>query len=112
MAATWQEVPHAVAVRVEEFAEKPGLVRIAVLTEVERDSQTRIVIGRGGAQMEEAGAAARKELEELLGVKVYLTTRVTVAADWREDPRHVQELDWRHQLEQISERGKRMDSED
>jgi GTPase len=112
MAATRQEVPHAVAVRIEEYEEKPGLVRISAVIQVERESQKGIVIGRGGAQLKEAGTEARKELEQLLGVKIYLTMRVIVAEDWREDPRRVQELDWRHQLEHLSNINDPGDSED
>jgi GTP-binding protein Era len=53
--------------------------------------------------LKEIGTAARKELEGFFGVKVYLELRVAVQPDWREDPQRVRELDWRHQLEQMSE---------
>ena len=103
MAATRQEVPQAVTVRVERFEEKKELIRILANIQVERESQKGIVIGRGGAQLKEIGTKARKELEVFFGVKVYLELRVTVAPDWRENPQSVRELDWRHQLEQMSE---------
>ena len=103
MAATRQEVPRAVAVRVESFEEKKGLIRILASIQVERESQKGIVIGRGGAMLKQIGTEARKELEGFFGLKVYLQLRVTVAPDWREDPQRVQELDWRHQLERMNE---------
>jgi GTP-binding protein Era len=57
---------------------------------VERDSQRGIVIGRGGRVLRDAGTAARKELEALLGVRVYLETHVRVERDWQ---RHAHALD-------------------
>jgi GTP-binding protein Era len=53
--------------------------------------------------LKEIGTAARKELEEILGVKVFLELRVKVQPDWREDPRRVRQLDWRRQLERLGE---------
>lgn len=103
MAATRQEVPHAVGVRVETFEEKKDLIHIVANIQVERESQKGIVIGRGGAMLKEIGTTARKELEGFFGVKVYLELRVAVQPDWREDAQRVRELDWRHQLEQMSE---------
>jgi GTPase len=103
MAATRQEVPHAVGVRVEAFEEKKDIIGIVAHIQVERESQKGIVIGRGGALLKEVGTAARKELESFFGVKVYLELRVTVEPNWREDPQRVKELDWRRQLEQMSE---------
>ena len=103
MAATRQEVPHAVGVRVETFEEKKDLIAIVANIQVERESQKGIVIGRGGALLKEIGTAARKELEDFFGVKVYLELRVAVEPDWREDPERVRELDWRRQFEKMSE---------
>jgi GTP-binding protein Era len=102
MAATRQEVPHAVAVHVDSYEDKNTLIRIAAEVQVERESQKGIVIGRGGAHLKEIGTNARKELEVLLGAKVYLELRVTVAPDWREDPQHVRQVDWRRDLEEMS----------
>jgi GTP-binding protein Era len=103
MAATRQEVPHAVGVRVESFEESADLIRVVAAIQVEQESQKGIVIGRGGAMLKEVGTAARRELEAFWGVKVYLELRVTVEPDWRENPQQVKELDWRHQLEQMQE---------
>jgi GTP-binding protein Era len=103
MAATWQEVPHAVAVEIESYEDTKDLIRIVANLQVERESQKGIVIGRGGAQLKEIGTEARKELEAFFGVKVYLELHVTVEPDWREDPERVRQVDWRRQLEQMSE---------
>jgi GTP-binding protein Era len=101
MTNTKQEVPHAVAVRVEAFEESGKLVRIRAKVCVEREGQKGILIGRRGEKLKEIGTAARQELEEILGVKVFLEIRVKVQRDWREDPRLVQQLDWRKQLEHL-----------
>ena len=101
MTSTKQEVPHAVAVLVEAFEESPKLVRIRATVSVEREGQKGILIGRGGEKLKEIGTAARQELEEILGEKVFLEIRVKVQRDWRQDPRLVQQLDWRKQLEHL-----------
>jgi GTP-binding protein Era len=101
MATTRQEVPHAVAVRVEAFEEGQKLIRIRASISVERDGQKGILIGRGGEKLKAIGTAARQELEEILGTKVFLELRVKVERDWRQDPRIVQQLDWRRQLERL-----------
>jgi len=79
-----QEVPHALAVRLDEFTERgeAGAYLAATLF-VERDSQKGIVIGDGGAMLKKIGSAARKEIESMSGRKVYLQLRVKVAKDWR-----------------------------
>jgi GTP-binding protein Era len=101
MSSTKQEVPHAVAVRVESFEESEKLVRIRAIVSVEREGQKGILIGRGGEKLKAIGTAAREELEEILGAKVFLEIRVKVERDWRQDPRLVQQLDWRRQLERL-----------
>lgn len=101
MIATRQEVPHAVAVFVESFEEAGTLIRIRAILLVEREGQKGILIGRGGQTMKEIGTAARKELEEILGVKVFLELRVKVERDWRGKSRLLKQLDWRRQLEQL-----------
>jgi len=102
LATTRQEVPHAVAVLVDSFEEGPRLVRIRATVYVERDGQKAIVIGRGGTMLKKIGTAARKELEELLGVKVFLEVYVKVQRNWRQRPALVRQLDWRRQLEHLS----------
>jgi GTPase len=97
----YHEVPYALAVFVEKFEETPKLLRIEALMNVERDSQKKIIIGHKGETIKKIGTEARKELEVILGTKIYLGLYVKVAPDWRENPQKVRELDWRHQLEEL-----------
>lgn len=97
----YHEVPYALAVFVEKFEETPKLLRIEALMNVERDSQKKILIGHKGETIKKIGTEARKELEAILGAKIYLGLYVKVAPDWRESPQKVRELDWRHQLEDL-----------
>jgi GTPase len=79
------EVPHSLAVRVNEFKEREnGMAYISATIFVERDSQKGIVIGEGGRMLKSIGSAARKEIEEMGGRKVFLEIRVKVAKDWRD----------------------------
>jgi len=81
------EVPHAVAVTVEEWqARDSGVVYIGATLYVERESQKGIVIGKGGAMLRAIGQAARQEIELRLGSPVYLDIRVKVKEDWRDRP--------------------------
>jgi len=102
IANTHHEVPHAVAVFVERFEEKPDLLRIHAVVHVERDAQKGILIGRGGEKMKKIGTEARRELEEILGIKVFLALVVNVQRNWRDDPARVRQLDWRRQLQELS----------
>jgi GTP-binding protein Era len=78
------EVPHSLAVRVDEFKEREnGMAYIAATIFVERESQKGIVIGAGGKTLKSIGSAARKEIEDMGGRKVFLEVRVKVAKDWR-----------------------------
>jgi len=99
----YHEVPHALAVFAEKFEETPKLLRIEALINVERDSQKKILIGHKGEMIKRIGTEARKELERFFGTRIYLGLHVKVAPDWRENPRKVRELDWRHQLEALGE---------
>jgi GTP-binding protein Era len=99
LAVARDELPHSITVAVEEQDEldagdvdDPGdeILRLRAEITVERDSQRGIVIGRGGRVRRDAGTAARKELEALLGVRVYLETHVRVERDWQ---RHAHALD-------------------
>jgi GTP-binding protein Era len=81
------EVPHSLAVRVDEFKEREnGMAYIAATIFVERESQKGIVIGEGGKMLKSIGSAARKEIEEMGGRKVFLEVRVKVSKDWRDNP--------------------------
>jgi GTP-binding protein Era len=99
----YHEVPYALAVVVEKYEEKPRLLRIEAVMNVERDSQKKILIGHKGEMLKKIGTEARKELEAILGSKIYLGLFVKVAPDWRENPQKVRELDWRYQLEGLAE---------
>lgn len=82
---TRDEIPHSVEVSVTEVAEREdGLVTVRAEVWVETESQKGILIGKGGAKVGEIGAAARRSLEDELGVKVYLDLRVRVRR-WRRD---------------------------
>jgi GTP-binding protein Era len=84
---TRQELPHALAVEIEEFAEREdGTIYVRATLHVEKPSQKKIVIGRGGQRLRAIGAAARGGAEALLGRNVYLDLWVTVTPDWREKP--------------------------
>jgi GTP-binding protein Era len=101
---TYHEVPHALAVVIDQFEEKPSLLRIHATLHVERDSQKKILIGHKGDMLKRIGTAARKELEKLLGTKIFLAMFVKVVEDWRENPQKVRELDWHSQLEALAEK--------
>ena len=81
------EVPHGMAVRIDEFKEREnGMIYIAATIFVERESQKGIVIGEGGKMLKSIGSAARKEIEDMGGSKIFLELRVKVSKDWRNDP--------------------------
>ncbi len=81
-----EEVPHGIAVRIDEFKEREnGMAYIAATIFVERESQKGIVIGEGGKMLKAIGSAARKEIEEMGGRKVFLELRVKVLKGWRDD---------------------------
>jgi GTP-binding protein Era len=86
LAVAREELPHSLAVTVEEVEERPDLLVLRAVVRVERDSQKGIVIGKGGAVIKEAGTAARLELEALLGTKIHLETHVKVDKDWQRRP--------------------------
>lgn len=82
--ATQDEVPHSIAVDLEEFTERDnGTIFIRATIYVERDSQKGILIGKGGAMLKKVGAEARPEIEMLLGAKIFLDLWVKVKRDWR-----------------------------
>lgn len=87
------EVPHGIAVEVDEFSERPeGGVFIAATVYVERDSHKGIVIGRGGQMLKHIGSKARAEIEQLLEQRVFLELHVKVKSDWRKDENAVRYL--------------------
>lgn len=92
--ATKQEIPHAVAVMVDDWEEEENLIRISASIFVEKASQRAILIGKQGQFVKKIGTEARQEIEELLGQKVFLELQVRVREDWRMNPRMLQELDY------------------
>jgi len=91
---TGDEIPYAVAVNVEDFdeGEGNGLIRISAVISVERETQKGIVIGKGGAMLKKVGTLARKEIEQLLGTKVFLELFVRVRKDWTGSKNMMKEL--------------------
>lgn len=91
---TKQEVPHAVATRVDDWTDEPGLTRIAATIVVEKSGQKAIMIGKGGSMLQLIGSSARLQLEEMLGRKVFLELFVKVEPDWRQSPRLLRDLEY------------------
>lgn len=88
-----QEVPHALAVVVEEFKERPNdVLYIAATIYTEKESQKGIVIGHNGSMLKRIGSKAREALESFFGRKVYLDLWVKVRKDWRRDERFLREI--------------------
>ena len=120
---TGEEVPYASAVVVEKFEEPPPppknprplkagqlppklpVTKIAAAIYCEREGQKAILIGKGGAKLKAIGTAARKEIESLLGTRVFLELFVVVEENWRESRGFLATLDWRNQLEELAKRG-------
>ncbi|HEY5051073.1 MAG TPA: GTPase Era, partial [Acidothermaceae bacterium] len=89
-----EELPHSLAVVVEEMKPREGkdLIDVFAVMYVERPSQKAIVIGTGGSRLREVGTRARLQAEALLGTRVYLDLRVKVAKDWQRDPAQLRKL--------------------
>jgi GTP-binding protein Era len=119
---TGEEVPYATAVVVEKFEEpvpeltaegkikkrpagaKLPVTKISAAIYCERTGQKAILIGKQGSMLKEIGTAARKDIESLLGTRVFLELFVKVQEEWRSKQSFVEDLDWRRQLEQIAEK--------
>ena len=109
---TGEEVPYATAVVIEKFEEpvsakkmKDGrlpVTKIAAAIYCERTGQKAILIGKQGAMLKQIGTASRKDIESLLGTRVFLELFVKVQEEWRSNRGFVEELDWRRQLEQLA----------
>jgi len=90
---TRQEVPHAVAVVVEEFKERENnMIYVAANIFVEKDSQKGIIIGRRGQMLRQIGSAARQEIERMTGGRVYLDLWVKVRKGWRRNENELRRL--------------------
>jgi GTP-binding protein Era len=123
---TGEEVPYAAAVVIEKFEEPPvqpvkakkprplkgggfaeaklPVTNISAVIYCERDGQKAILIGKGGVKLKAIGTSARKEIESLLGTRVYLELHVIVEPGWRESRGFIDTLDWRKQLEDMATR--------
>jgi len=123
---TGEEVPYAAAVVIEKFEEPPPapakakkprplkgggfaetklpVTNISAVIYCERDGQKAILIGKGGAKLKAIGTSARKEIESLLGTRVYLELHILVEPGWRESRGFIDTLDWRKQLEDMAVR--------
>jgi len=105
---TGEEVPYASAVVIEEFDEPESSPKthrkahIAAAIYCERDGQKAILIGKGGSKLKAIGTGARRKIESLLGVPVYLELHVIVEPGWRESRAFVESLDWRKQLDRLA----------
>jgi len=95
---TREEVPHSIAVVIDKIRrdeENEDKIHVAATIIVERDSQKGIVIGKRGALLKEVGIRARKDIEMLLGSKVYLELWVKVQKDWRNKSTHLRDFGFR-----------------
>lgn len=89
------ELPHSLAVVIEEIMpreEHEDMLDVHALLYVERPSQKAIIIGKRGARLKEVGTAARKQIEHILGTRIYLHLHVKVAKDWQRDPKQLRKL--------------------
>jgi GTP-binding protein Era len=113
---TGEEVPYATAVVIERYEEptsikkmkdgKLPVTKIAAAIYCERTGQKAILIGKQGEMLKRIGTAARKDIEGLLGTRVFLELFVKVQEEWRSSRGFVEDLDWRRQLEEIAEKQK------
>lgn len=101
--ATREEVPHAVAVFVDRFEESADLIKIIATIYVEREGQKGILIGKGGEAIKKIGTAARKEIESILGARIFLELMVKVRPNWRRNRAIVRQLDWHRQIERMGD---------
>ncbi|RLB77030.1 MAG: GTPase Era [Deltaproteobacteria bacterium] len=94
MRRTSKEIPYGIGVQVESFEERPekNLVIIQAMIHVERDSHKKIIVGKGGKMIKTVGQEARKDIERLLGARVFLELFVRVDKDWSQNERMLREL--------------------
>ncbi len=84
-----KEVPHGVAVEIEQMKEENGVEHIAAVIYCERKTHKGIIIGKNGAMLKKIGASARVEIEEMLDCKVFLQLWVKIKEDWRNNPAQI-----------------------
>ena len=100
---TEEELPYATTVIVDNFEEGARLTRISATIYCEREGQKGILIGKKGQMLKRIGTSARLQIERMLGTKVFLELYVKVQPNWRESRGFVEELDWRRQLEHLTD---------
>ncbi len=111
---TGEEVPYSTAVVIEKYEEPASLkklkdgrlpvTKIAAAIFCERTGQKAILIGKQGSMLKEIGSQARKDIESLLGTRVFLELFVKVQEEWRSKAGFVEDLDWRRQMEALAEK--------
>ena len=111
---TGEEVPYSTAVVIETYEEPASLkklkdgrlpvTKIAAAIFCEREGQKAILIGKQGAMLKEIGSQSRKDIESLLGTRVFLELFVKVQEEWRSRPGFIEDLDWRKQLALMAEK--------
>ncbi|MDQ3965853.1 MAG: GTPase Era [Actinomycetota bacterium] len=87
-----EEVPHAIAVEMDEVERKDDVIVVYAVIHVERASQRMIMLGKGGKTIKRIGTEARRDVERLLGTRIYLDLKVKVTPGWRNDPRFLERL--------------------
>jgi GTP-binding protein Era len=87
-----EEVPHAVAVEIEDVERKQNVTVVYAVIHVERATQRMIVLGKGGRTIKQIGTEARREVERLLGTRIYLDLKVKVSQGWRSDRKFLERL--------------------
>ncbi|OGP61772.1 MAG: GTPase Era [Deltaproteobacteria bacterium RBG_13_47_9] len=91
---SYQEIPHSTAITIESFKERPEKKRVVIAgtIHIERESQKKIILGKGGQKLKKIGEEARKEIEVFLGKKVFLELWVSVEKNWTQNHRALDEL--------------------
>jgi GTP-binding protein Era len=87
-----EEVPHAVAVEIEDVERKQNVTVVYAVIHVERATQRMIVLGKGGRTIKQIGTEARRDVERLLGTRIYLDLKVKVSEGWRSDKKFLERL--------------------
>jgi GTPase len=87
-----EEVPHAVAVEIEDVERKENVTVVYAVIHVERATQRMIVLGKGGRTIKQIGTEARRDVERLLGTRIYLDLKVKVSPGWRSDRKFLERL--------------------
>ncbi|MCW8826827.1 MAG: GTPase Era [Gammaproteobacteria bacterium] len=93
-----KELPYAIAVEIEQFKDEDGMLRISALIWVERESQKRIVIGKGGSRLKDVGHDARIDMQKLFDRKVYLQLWVKIKEGWSDSERILNSLGYKDEL--------------